>query len=523
MNSLQNLVQWLLIHKRIVVFYFVLSLIIAFAISFISTNAFVLLRVDQGAAGQKITTYASSDAENKVVGASGLIVVPRTTKSLLVSAGDYRKTQTKLELPWYGFTQKTVKVVQDTNADKVAFKSTAGTTCASYSPRIDKLLYYNCRDPKSVLMYNTPPNKTWTSTLITHMFYSNNEAVPYRGGVIGIAHVDATDAKVEGDIAFTTDTGKLLAYNAPDDTDMSTLAKARIFTDKTNTENKNFIIVDANGNIYLGKPSQNNSVDYRKIPAPAKYHSDYNQTFCTLESESVYCYRGKTAAGDIPEDFNLDNVADYSIISTSFSDSGSSTTKLQNGILNFDGVYSSNGALYGKSYKKLFRFDKSGGEYKMNELLQNVDSVAGGKELIVAQNSGVYKYNPSTSDFYQVFYSKNITPKSIYSVDEKIFVIGTTAAGDTTYAYLLNNTPNDSPGKRLIDILPVKSGDLAGASTNDFVGDTLSITLSITVSRLTPRGNRIDAGEVSARKTEALEALENLGVPVDEKNIQFIY
>ena len=284
----------------------VLAFIIASALlSFFSTHSLLYITVTGDEANQDVQTYASTDAETVKIGGSGLMTVPRKAKSILVTSSDYIKTQTTIALPWYGFLQKTITLVSDTNAEKIAYRSTTGATCASYNPSADKLLYYSCQNPKTILQYETPGASLWTNKKIVDIHYSGGTPQPYLGGVIGIAHAEATDAANHADIIATAASGRPTMYQAPEDTDTTALGAASIYTDMTDPTNKNFAFVDVSGTIYLGTPNEKNTVDYRKIPAPPKYNSSYNQTHCSVVADSISCYVGRTAVGDIPHDFDF--------------------------------------------------------------------------------------------------------------------------------------------------------------------------------------------------------------------------
>lgn len=522
---MEKTIHWLLDHRRFVIFLSAFLLVVLLVVNFFSHNAFIYLEVSGNSANDAVVTYASSDAENTKAGGAGLLLVSRETKSLLVTAGTRIKTQTKVEIPWYGFTDKKVTLTQDTNAEKVAYQSMTGTTCASYNPQLDKLLYYACRNPKTILKYDTPSNGAWTNKKVADIYYSNGEPKPYMGGVIGIAHVHATDAKEQGDIIYTTESGKAVPYEAPEETDHETINGAKLFTDTYDPTNNRFILVDQLGDIYLGTPS-GSSVTYEKIPAPDNYDSSYNETHCAIKDESAYCYRGKSAVGDANHDASLDKSAGYEIVSTSFADNSPVTSTITGaeGVLNIDGIYVANGQIYAKVYKKLYRLDMLNGSYVMNEMLQNVDSVSGGNDLYAIQDKGVYKLDKTTSDFHQVFYSDNILPKTVYAVSDKVFIVGNTKGNTrTTYAYALNNERNTTPGKRMIDLLPLKSGVLTGSTDNDFVGNRMLVTLPVITTKATRGQSGIDTGEMEARKVDVLNALRAQDISIDEENIQFTY
>lgn len=521
MNTILN---WLSINRRLIILFSFILALVWITVGFFMNNSLVYLDVETLDNKSAVVTFSSSDAENKKIGGSGLIIVPRKTKSLLVTSGEYVRTQAKINLPWYGFTQKKIQLKQDLNAEKIAYRSTTGAQCATYSPSKQKLLYYNCRNPKTITEYITPQDQTWTNRKVADLFYSNREAKPYSGGVIGIAHIDAGDTVSSGDIIFTNDSGKAISYIAPEEINMESISRAKIFTDTHNPENKKFVVVDVEGNIYLGVPGQGNNVQYRKIPAPDNYSLDYNQTLCAINDDIVYCYQGRTAAGDMPERVDFNKFTDFTVIKSSFTDSAISSTKVSDGLFSMNEIFISNGDLFGKRYKKLFELKQVDNHYTINELLQNVDSVSGGEELTVIQNSGVYKLDPATSNFHQIFYSPHISPKNIYNSSGKTFVIGTLDdEKTTTYAYQLNNTPNITPGSRLLDKLPVKPKSLSNVLFTDSVSDRLLITLNPTYRYIRDGQKSINEGELASLKMEVLQQLDSLEINIDEQNIQFTY
>lgn len=464
--------------------------------------------------------YSSSDrAVQKTAGIGPVRIAPRDIKSIIVTNGDSIKTQTNLSMPWYGYAHKKVRLAYDKNADKLAYNNVINATCSTYSKRLDKLSYYTCQKSKALFRYETPADGRWSTSKVADIDYSGDEIKPFMGGVIGFTHQSGSDVIFQGNIAFTSDSGQVTFYKSPPDLPESSLIRAKILTDQAHPDNNRLAIIDTlTGDLYLGTLTQNNSkIEFKHIAAPERFNPDYNQTLCTISNERVFCYYGlssigDSSPGDIKERLPNDIIKTYSFDNEAIEES---RTIDKNLILS--GLYATyDGLLYGKSYKKLFAFKPSDNKYNVKELSQNVDAVAAGMSMYFVQDNGIFEINPQTDDAYQIFYSKNIIPKTLYAADEKIFfTAGVPEVESATYAYSINSQDNTTPGQRPIDLLPMPSGDLPDTLTNDLTGNIISITVKM--------NRNFDRTIYESRKLAIIEALQSRGINTQTTPVIFNY
>lgn len=512
-------------HKRQLILLIILSVPLVFAVNLFTTYAVINVEVSAPFDTKSVVTYAASGKPTQKAGNTGIMIVPRTTTSLVVAQGDYIKTESKLDIPWYGYTAKKIQLRKDKNATKVAYKSTIGAQCATYNPTTDSLAYYRCGSATNLVAYKTPINKIWNNVEITKFYYPSNYAYPYMGGVIGLSYSDDIDEKSPGDIIAYDGNGRSNVFNAPEAIqDKSKFNFSSVFTNTNNPTDNRFVIVTVNGDIYIGTPNGGKNVEYYRIAAPSDYNSDYNQTLCSLTDMDVYCYRGKTAYGDISPSFDFSKVAGSQIVHYSYLNKSVDTTNFATDLFAINQFQSTaSGDLYATYYKELYRFENKNGKYNIVRISQNASTIAASDKLYFTQDKGIFAVdNTDTSTAYQVFYSKNVIPRSLYAVSGKLFIIGSIPGDDSvTYAYQLNSDNDTQPGNRAIDILPMASSELPGAYLNDLVGERIFVMLDVNSS--SNPAQPIKPAEIDAKKRQIIQKLSLYGSTINANNIQFAY
>jgi hypothetical protein len=518
----------LIITYRKKVALFVLGIVLLIiAINLFRTYAIVDVEIDTGGnQSSKLTVYTSSDVATAKAGSAGLNIVPRNTKSLIVASGDNMKTQSKITIPWFGYSYKKVTLKRDKNAEKVAFNSTSSTNCASYSSNFDRLMYYSCQRPTSLSEYLTPTTGTWITKKIADAGFYTNKVTSYMGGVIGISYRENSDVIRPGEITAVTETGQRVYYSPPEGFNLDEIGKAKLFTDTNDITNNRFILVDTQGNIYLGTPTGGKNIDYKHISPPEKYNPIYNQTLCAVNGDSAHCYRGHAAVGDRPEKFDATQLADDTIVTLSFNDTNANTVKVEPSDFVLSDFYTTTtNQLYGKSHKKLYAFDKVGDKYIPDELSQNIDSAASSQNMYFIQQNGIYQVDSKTKDSYQIFHSNNIIPKSVYVAANKVFITGSIkGAGPTTYAYVLNSEDDTAPGKRLIDIFPTSFDKLPKVNSQDFIGNRFLFRLKVTINKDAKTiADAIDKKSLEQAKAQVINYINDQGINPDSLDISFTY
>lgn len=516
------MLDWVVTHLRTVLWLGGIVLFLIITYSFVSQNAALVIEPIGTASGQKITTFISTDAETRRVGKSGLIIIPRSTKSLIVTGDNNRKTQIPLDIPWYGYVTKTVDFSPDKNADKIAFNSTFGSnTCVTYSPRLQNLLSYNCSNPVTLLQFQTPTSGAWRNVAVAKSLYYPEVVKPYLGGVIGlsISRVD-DDINTTSPLVFTSDTGTAILYDLPEGIDLDTLGEANIFTNQRDPNDSRFILTTTDGSVYLGTPgSKKGSVTYAKFASPIDFASKPHQTICRIVENDVYCYRGQTANGEEATQSKTDDVISH----YSFDSNRDETTKISKPTTMENLFVTDSGELYAKQFKKLLQLKREGSEYIATEIAQNIDSASAGSGLYYVQQGDVFQITP-TGTANLVFHSDNITVKSVFVADSRVYMLGIiNDSGDTSlHAYVINGQDNTTPGKRLIDLLPTASNQLPYTVSQNLSGNTLQIGLIVAFSR-SPSETGTSASEINTRKQTVLNALTNRGINMNDLTVQFTY
>lgn len=509
---------WLSGHKGSAVIISILSVILLIVLHFFTNYALLQIEAVGITNSNNIFIYMDSsvaDGKMKKVGSPGLVLLPRNTKSIVVARDSYVKTRVNLQIPWYGIAEIKVSLQKDKNAEKIAYRSTTASTCGLYQPKSDTLAYYNCRNPNAGLFkYKAPNTGAWSLQKIASIDYPVDN--PRAGKYLGLIST-SSDNSSNGLIIGVNEQGNDITYNAPPvgmndvaesrlhtDTSITNLTQARIYTDSGSTKNNRFVVVMRSGEMFIGTPTGGSNVSYHHIEAPDDYFSSYNQTQCSLNSDFVYCYRGPAVIGDTSPNFDFSKVTHSQIIIYSFADQSKKIINVSNNLYALNDLYLTDGGeLFGKRFGDLLYFKNVGGTYDAIELSKNVSAAAASDKLYYVNNNGIYTIDDNDTNIaYQVFYSPNVLPKSVYPVDGKVFIIGTTPFDPTTtYAYKLTSEENVLPGNRLIDLFPSKS-NIPEMISNDLVGDRLSVKLNV------PMRRTAGPSEISAIKKIVVENLQ---------------
>ncbi len=505
--------------RRPIIVLVVFGSLAAFFIHVFTTYAIVNLEIASPSQTQSVTLHAVTGKEIKKV-SSGLAIVPRGTKAMIASSGVNMKTQTAIDIPWYGFATKKISLKPDKNADKIAFKSFSKQTCPLYRPTTDTLTHYDCTKESVLNEYNAPSSGEWASRVVYEIDSLVKPISPYMGGYVSIADQSEHDKPRALYIRAVSEKGELSSYEVPPGLPKEDLVNSRIYSDAYNLKNNRFVIVSRLGDIYIGTPTGGQKVEYHTIAAPSDYDPSHNQTLCRLNDETVYCYRGHWRIGDIPQGFNYDKVTDSQMMIYSFANSSEYTLKLTSNIAMIEDVHvTAKGEIFGRDSQYLYHFAKVGNEYEPRKISVYPTAVGAGETIYYVHDNAVYtldEKDPSIA--YQVFYSANVIPTSIYAVDGKVFILGTNPKNTSvTFAYKLLDEQNLSPGKRLIDILPDMTPGNPLFYSSDLVGDRINFSLNIR-RYLSPQ--QFDE-EFAVKRDSALNFLQSYEVPFDESKVTF--
>lgn len=510
---IQLIIKFFADHWRRIVFVIFLLCLVVVLIKLFFSYAIITVEVDSSQIGSKqqprVFIYHDNTTTDEL-GKPGLYIIPRDAKSILATTDNNIRTRSPINIPWYGYTDKKITLHRDKNADKIAFNSTLPNTCTTYSKKLDRMMQYDCSKPTALVYYNAPQDKEWSiQTVSNSLPYRNGSVVSYMGGVLGNTFIDGPDSDPPGFLSYIDQNGTERRYQNPDGIDAALLGQARLFTDAADQENNRFVLVEKNGVIHLGTPSQGNNdtnVAYTTIPAPTGYNTTLEQTMCHVSSDTATCYRG--LALDIGDTSDDTSKIQPEIVTLHFGSTNETITKLKDDSLFSDMAVTDGGQIYGLNFKKLVQFIKKGDVYVSEEISQNVDAIAGRDTVYFLQDDGVFAVDPNTHDAYQIFYSHNIKPDQLVASGGELFITGKSANNtENLYAWKLNNEYDTDYSNRLIDILPsFPASSLYG--TTDLVGQTLNIQILI---------NRSDSQADIQRKRQAtLDYLNELGINTNQ-------
>ena len=476
--------------------------------SFMQSFAFVTIELDKTRIDKSlnISTYANSTVESKKVGSDGLQIIPRSTRSITVSAGDNIKTQSLITIPWHGFFTKKLTLWPDKNADKIAYMSTLPQPCATYNQEQDQLLAYSCQQPAALTKYDTPVNSYWKTDLVSSLSYVRTQPVPYQGGLIGISITLDSPPKI-----ITYDgKGGSRSFDPPPFIDTTQFSKATIHTDEADPSSNKFVILASNGDIYRAIINDNQkNIDYKLFPAPQGYSPIFQKTLCRVISSQIVCVRVNNQAGDVK---TPENAPQPTVITASF-DSESFTSKPINIDYLDDFAATTDGRLYATDNKKLFLLSKEANAYSPIEIAQNIDSIFGGKNFYAIQQNGIF--TSDKTDLRQVFHSSNLSLKSLLVYDNTVFTLASVKGRPgETFAYRLNTTDNTTPNRRLIDLYPTSSDKLSSLRFQDMVGNRI-----YGVTRET--SNIVN--DFPTIEQEARVNLQSLGIEATDVDIRIVY
>ncbi|MFZ1360813.1 MAG: hypothetical protein WAS27_02190 [Candidatus Saccharimonadales bacterium] len=443
----------------------------------------------------------------------GIHVIPRNTKGVTVQTKDHIRTQSPIDIPWYGFFDKQITLKQDMNADKIAYRSTLDDSCGLYNVELQRMYQYDCGYIKSITYFNTPENNYWTlEGPLLRFAFKRNSTAPYLGGVIGFVDLPATDSNDHHRyIMHANPDGNVYHYEQPDSITSQMTNTSAVVGDPYDQKNNRFIVVSSSGAIYIGKPSSeltNPSVNYIDIDPPNTYDSSVERTTCKLRHTTAVCYRG--LAINIGDSTQSTSKVKPEIIKINLNNGSFETIPIKDTSLVFDIAVTADGHIYTLSHKKLSYLEKKGNVYIPKEISQNTDAIVAANDLYFIQDSGVFKVDQNTLDAYQVFYSYNIQPKKLTATANDIFIIGKSTKSNTySYAWRLNKDEDLNYSKRYIDILPSITGMSYGNA--DLVENKLYIELPIDRSS-TPQSIERD-------RRDTLEYLKQAGIDLESVTI----
>lgn len=512
---------WLYQRRRPITITLFVGIVLYIAAYYWTNFAIVSLDITSSTQPQSIAAYAVPEqggAPQKIN--ERLAVVRRGTKTLIAAAGDNAKTQTTIDIPWYGFTSKKIQISPDKNAEKIAFRSTFIETCPAYRPASESLAFYDCNKQNTLVENVNSVSRRWPIQVVNKIESRVKPISPYMGGYISLADKSEGEGSSTIYVRAVNEKGNVISYETPPGLPSEDLTSSRIYTNTHDTTDKKFVIVSNVGDVFIGIPGDGQQIDYKIIAAPTNYDPASNQTQCRFTNDTMYCYRGNWRIGDTPKGFNYADVTASELLMYSFSTNTEDVVKLKTNIPmaeQFD--ITQKGELFIRDSQFLYHLVKTGSVYDAKLISVYPSLMEAGETLYYIYDKSVYAVDEQdASTARQVFYSPNVVPRSIYAVDGKVFIIASNEKNtQTTYAYKLLNDPNVGTEKRLIDVMPVAPSGNTNFYFSDLVGDQMYFSLNLSRNQ-----TQQERDEDFARKKEAtLNYLSSYNVHVDESKITF--
>ena len=470
-----------------------------------------------------ITTSSPSDTKNtpmelSVLNKSGksggvlhigsVALIARDAARIEAKINNWQTTVDITPLPWIGIKEIKLDIERDRNVDKLSGKSLG---CSVYDEKSGKLASYTCGNPTG--LYEYQPSKTdgvaWKNeALVT--FPGAYTVAQYGSGLLGIEN-SATPRLFYADMI-----SKNVALPAlPQGFTQSDLSSTSVITDST-AQSDHFLLVNTTkGTIYFASKSDN-SITYQKY-SPDKKWLTGNTIKCVLRQVSAYCFiGGSTIAPDSAElTAEQKQRGDGHFVTVNFGNptiTYTVSTSSKDDVL--DELYIDDSKqLYGRADTTLYSLDTSSSNLKRTIVSPSVSAVSGGQKAYYITNNQLFEFDSKTKATYLRFSSKNIRLSTINQVGSRLFMNAfiNGAPDNTLHTYELLSEQNTTPGKRLVDLLPVyPNADQTSIISMDYYKDTINITLPNYVN-YDARGNLVPYDTAfNESKREAVDYLSTL-------------
>ena len=459
----------------------IISIVVFVGLYSYSTHTFITLNTtkDSGLGYIQFSSY-SNNGDNKPIFVIGSIAyVSRDTAQISAVSGDYSTSVDTSPLPWFGIKNFTISVERDKNAEKI---SGSNFGCSVYSITTSALSSYSCGNPYGLFTYQTSDvdNVSWGNKP-SLTFPQSYNATTYRDGVIGISNNT-------NPILFyssTTD-NKTVQLGLPfDDMSKEERGSISVIADSTDNSRSHFLLVDnSTAIIYFGQQN-NEQVSYRQYEYKATNFSPrFNTSRCVLVKQFGYCYFGNSSFSPDSEGETLqrEKTGDGKVVVIDFSQQ--TATNKEYTVSKDEPVdqliVDDLGNIYSLDGTTLYQIKVSGNSTSRLVLATNVSSAVANKSLFYISNNQLFEYSSQTKSTHMRFTSKNLRLSNVSLFGDttlfNAYVNG--APTNTLHTYRLLNTPNTTPGNRLLDKIPFYPGtNQINISDIDYFKKTIHVVL----------------------------------------------
>ncbi|MBH1956997.1 hypothetical protein I8H84_05465 [Candidatus Saccharibacteria bacterium] len=460
--------------------------------------------------GDAQLTVSDKLGSSKIASIGDVSIIPRASESVSATVGNYSSSTFTSLNPI--LNSISIDIYKDKGAQKYTRSQGLSIDCSTYDESKDILLSYNCTAGGALYTYATSDKDSIYANRRVATTPANATGSPYLGGVIGISVSEKTEP-----LFYTSGDGRTTYYPLPSDIDLANIGFSQVITDSITTSSKSFAITTRSGDIYIATLDQG-EIKYIKYPHSEGYDSKSDTTICALSSLKLLCYYGpfrNSANSKLKKEFvtlSIESPDKISFIKKSLS----SDVFPEN-------IYTDkSGAMYVNEGKNLYELITSDKEATSRPVARNVTYVTSGNDIYYIQNSSVYKINSSSQQAYMIFKSSHILPTAISTFSSTIFINAlVNGAGPAVHKYKLDDTVNDAPNKRLIDILPLQFNDSGDVSDSDLVKDRVFIRIKAPVTK--ERGSKNDDETFNRLKSDVENILQQKGLDTSSLDVSYSY
>ena len=423
----------------------------------------------------ELTTLNNNGVRDSILQVGGIAIIPRDSVRLEAKYGSWQTSADITPLPWAGLKNISLTVDPDKNADKVSGGSLG---CVTYDHVSNVLASYSCNDPSGLYVYQTPDTDgaEWKNEAYLSFPHAYN-VVNYKNGLLGISN-NTTPQLFYADMSTKSVSPPLI----PSGMQASDLAGISIVTDEIGDSDHFLLVNAAAGTVYFAT-DDGKTVNYRRFATNQDKQSSA-RTRCILHQAKAFCYVGSsTASPDSDEDSKSYNSrSDGRLLSIDFSsDKISYSTSTISKIEPLDDIYIDNdNQLYGLSGTRLYSLNVTKAAAKRTIITGTAANVSSAARLYFISDNKLYEFDNKTKQTSLRFSSDHLRLSVINQIDNRT-LINAYVEGDPSnqlHVYELNQTPNRTPGGRLIDKLPVFAGrDQSTIMSMDIHDNTIHVVL----------------------------------------------
>ena len=507
--------------------------IIILAINLITTYTLVSVVVTYNdAISEKATLYSMTRGQGDKQASplmDNLYLLRRDTVALRASTDNYSTIKELTHLS----PQETITInlYKDKNADKYSGNNPG---CITYDNASNRLLSYSCTQPRELLQYdqsneNSAPQNSSVATIAASdsLAYS---VKPYQGGVLGIRMPRFLANVPTNKFLFSIDSnGKITEASTPDSLGQEQLSATNVITDTTSVAGSEFLLVNKQtSSLSFARQINGGAMDYKSYSLPEDFSPTLDTLLCSLLGSTAYCFYGYSSGPPDSEEETKHHESKKPATFLVIDFSGETpaveryTTKQPTPVDNL--FVTKSEKLYATSGDDLLSISLSDATAWSRVYATSVGSVAAGDGLYFVRDNSVYRLDDEKNESYLAFSSPKLRLSNIVSLNENVFVnayIGGTT-GQRVHTYRLNDEPNERPGFRLIDTLPLALNESDDISDMDLYKNNLHIRVKVPVSK-TGRNAGADLTAFNAAKQRITNLLQEKSIDVSALRITYSY